>query len=159
MTGEMFALLSTQSTSPAHRTSTIGELVRPFQRGAEGIAIGRGRCGFDAHGLLCENLGSDRAFGKSASNYLSGLMIGAAICSVLGKQATNDALSLTICGNKELSSRYTRALNIFGIDQVRELQGTAPRESGPLQAHKASCNLRSEFTKLRPHHLSRKVLP
>lgn len=54
-------------------------------------------------------------------------MIGAEICSVLGKQATNDALSLTICGNKELSSRYTRALNIFGIDQVRELQGTAPR--------------------------------
>ncbi|MGP5650689.1 MULTISPECIES: 2-dehydro-3-deoxygalactonokinase [Glutamicibacter] len=128
MTGETFALLSTQSI--------LSKLIEPapstnwsaFERGVKVSQSGEGAAdlmltAFSARTLVL----TERLEKNEVSNYLSGLMIGAEIRSVLGKQATNDALSLTICGNKELSSRYTRALNIFGIDQVRELQGTAPR--------------------------------
>ena len=128
MTGETFALLSTRSI--------LSKLIEPapsanwsaFDRGVKVSQSGEGAAdlmltAFSARTLVL----TERLEKNEVSNYLSGLMIGAEIRSVLGKQATNDALSLTICGNKELSSRYTRALNIFGIDQVRELQGTAPR--------------------------------
>ncbi|UYQ77252.1 2-dehydro-3-deoxygalactonokinase [Glutamicibacter sp. JL.03c] len=128
MTGETYALLSSQSI--------LSKLIEPsstvqwsaFERGVQVAQSPQGAAdlmltAFSARTLVL----TGRLEETEVSDYLSGLMIGAEIRSVLGLPTTATAPALTICGNKELSARYTRALGIFGIEQVRELQGTAPR--------------------------------
>lgn len=128
MTGETFALLSTQSI--------LSKLIAPsssvnwtaFERGVEVSQSNEHAAdlmltAFSARTLVL----TGRLKKTEVSDYLSGLMIGAEIRSVLGNHESDEAPPLTICGNRELSARYARALAIFGIDQVQELQGTAPK--------------------------------
>ncbi|KUM31125.1 hypothetical protein AQ436_16565 [Arthrobacter sp. EpRS66] len=128
MTGETFALLSTQSIlskliEPASSVDWLaferGVKVSQSKEGATDLML----TAFSARTLVL----TGRLAKTEVSDYLSGLMIGAEIRSVLGNQDSSQGPSLTICGNKELSARYTRALKIFGISQVQELQDTAPR--------------------------------
>ncbi len=128
MTGETYALLSSKSI--------LSKLIEPtteikwdaFERGVRVSHSAEGTAdlmltAFSARTLVL----TGRLEKTEVSDYLSGLMIGAEIRSVMGHPEADTAPALTICGNKELSARYTKALKIYGIQQVSELQGTAPR--------------------------------
>ncbi|SCC29485.1 2-dehydro-3-deoxygalactonokinase [Arthrobacter sp. NIO-1057] len=128
MTGETYALLSSKSI--------LSKLIEPtteikwdaFERGVRVSHSADGAAdlmltAFSARTLVL----TGRLEKTEVSDYLSGLMIGAEIRSVIGHPEEDTAPALTICGNKELSARYTAALKIYGIQRVSELQGTAPR--------------------------------
>lgn len=128
MTGETYALLSSQSI--------LSKLIEPsdsvdwnaFERGVRVSQSPEGGADLMLTAFSARTLVLTGRLGKAeVADYLSGLMIGAEIRSVIGTSMTVSVPPLTICGNKELTARYTKALNVFGIDQVRELQGTAPR--------------------------------
>ncbi|GAA0191882.1 2-dehydro-3-deoxygalactonokinase [Glutamicibacter creatinolyticus] len=128
MTGETFALLSSHSI--------LSRLIEPtptvnwdaFERGVHVSLKTDGATeimltAFSARTLVL----TGRLQPIDAGDYLSGLMIGAEIRSIMGAPNAGEMLPLTICGNHELSMRYTRALRIFGIADVTELQDTAPK--------------------------------
>ncbi|MGO2032005.1 2-dehydro-3-deoxygalactonokinase [Glutamicibacter ardleyensis] len=128
MTGETFALLSTQSILSNLIEPTVSVCWNAFECGVQVSHSSDGAAdlmltAFSARTLVL----TGRLQQTEVSDYLSGLMIGAEIRSVIGAWDGTVLPPLTICGNKELSTRYKRALKIFGITEVRELQGTAPR--------------------------------
>ncbi|PRA04366.1 2-dehydro-3-deoxygalactonokinase [Arthrobacter sp. MYb211] len=128
MTGETFALLSSQSILSKMIESSESVSWIAFERGVQVSQSANGAAdlmltAFSARTLVL----TGRLQRTEVSDYLSGLMIGAEIRSVIGAWDGSVLPPLTICGNKELSARYRRALKNFGITEVRELQGTAPR--------------------------------
>jgi len=128
MTGETFGLLSTQSILSKLIKRTDSVSWDAFERGVNISKSSNGDAdlmltSFSARTLVL----TGRLEQTEVSDYLSGLMIGAEIRSVLGAWQDSALPALTICGNKELSARYTRALKVFGVTEVRALQGTAPR--------------------------------
>lgn len=128
MTGETYSLLKDQSIlsklvepSSAAKWEAFERGVRVSQRSSGAVDVML--TAFSARTLVL----TDRLHRTEVSDYLSGLMIGAEIRSVISEWPSSALPPITICGNQELSSRYTRALESFGITDVRSMTGTAPR--------------------------------
>ncbi|MGP5015048.1 2-dehydro-3-deoxygalactonokinase [Glutamicibacter ardleyensis] len=128
MTGETFALLSKHSILSKLMDPATDENWNAFDRG---VRVSRSSIGsvdvmltaFSARTLVL----TGRLERTEVSDYLSGLMIGSEIRSVIERWKDREVPALTICGNQELNKRYARALALFDVQRVRELQGTAAR--------------------------------
>lgn len=128
MTGETYALLSSRSILSKLIEPTDAVDWNAFERGVRIAQSPAGSADLMLTAFSARTLVLTGGLKKTeVSDYLSGLMIGAEIRSVLGVARGTAFPGVTICGNKELSARYATALKIFGIDQIREFQGTAPR--------------------------------
>ena len=123
MTGELFAVLRDHSIlgRPA-RDEGVGSSAQAFQlglgnardAGAEGIAARL----FTARSLyLAEDLPAAHTL-----DYLSGLLIGEEVRSVVASLGGEACPPLVLIGEQTLCDRYRHALSFFGIDQVRHLE-------------------------------------
>lgn len=123
MTGELFAVLRDHSIlgRPA-RDEGAGSSAQAFQlglgnardAGAEGIAARL----FTARSLyLAEDLPAAHTL-----DYLSGLLIGEEVRSVVASLGDESCPPLVLIGEQTLCDRYRQGLEFFGISEVRHLE-------------------------------------
>jgi 2-dehydro-3-deoxygalactonokinase len=122
MTGELFALLRTQSI--------LGRLMTPGD-GHDAGAFTRGLDAARAEGGLLHQLFATRTLGLTdrlprtgLADYLSGLLIGHELVHAL--DAHDRTAPLVVVGEPALCARYAQALRHFGITTDAVLDNTAP---------------------------------
>ncbi|WP_269048173.1 2-dehydro-3-deoxygalactonokinase [Paenarthrobacter sp. Z7-10] len=126
MTGEVFALLSNESTLSRLALKTVRSSWDAFDRGVEVAASPAGAGGFLGTAFSARSLALTGELAREdILDYLSGLLIGDEIAGIGRTWLLDGERSVILCGADELNSRYRRALQRFGITVSREAQQSA----------------------------------
>ncbi|CAM3970737.1 2-dehydro-3-deoxygalactonokinase [Bordetella tumbae] len=119
MTGEVYAALRDHTILGRTMNSDAPADAQGFARGLAVASLPEGRAG------LLSTLFSTRALGLTGQldgnaqpDYLSGLLIGYEVASVLALHRARGALPhIVLCGQDALCQRYVQALRLYGADK------------------------------------------
>lgn len=127
MTGELYALLTTDST--LSRLSTPAALPdwEAFARGLDVAAAPSGQGGilrtaFSARALVM----TGRLASHQVADYLSGLLIGHEVSGIKTSWLGEDPPDILLCGEADLNERYRQALERLGLSVAHEATRSAP---------------------------------
>ncbi len=127
MTGELYAVMRQHSVlGRLMRADTPADPQPDLLAFAEGVRAARdhGGLGLPHQLFAVRTLGlTGRLAHESLPDYLSGLLIGHELRA--GLQARDAAAPLVLLGEPALCQRYAKALDLFGVGEVRVLPNTA----------------------------------
>lgn len=127
MTGEIYALLMTDSTLARMATAADRAHWAAFDRGLDVAAspVGLGgilNTAFSARTLVI----TGRLAPEEVADYLSGLLIGHELVGVAATWPADELPAVLLCGDANLTSRYRRALERRGMPVADAVTDSAP---------------------------------
>ncbi|MBK5249427.1 MAG: 2-dehydro-3-deoxygalactonokinase [Actinomycetales bacterium] len=127
MTGEIYALLTTDSTLSRLSVRPVQSDWMAFDRGLDVARSPAGRGGvlntaFSARSLVITGeLAPDQV-----EDYISGLLIGHELAEIDPAWLADEPNAILLCGEAALNDRYRRALQRLGVDVDLAVPGSAP---------------------------------
>lgn len=126
MTGEFFALLTTESTLAQLATAAGETDWAAFDTGLDVAASTAGGGGILATAFSARTLAMTGGIAADqVEDYLSGLLIGDEVAAAAALWQGVDVDEVFICGEADLSERYRRALVRFALPTPREVSDSA----------------------------------
>lgn len=127
MTGEIFALLTTNSTLSSVATRASPPHWDAFNRGLDVAASSIGRAGILSTAFSTRTLAlMGRLAADEVHDYLSGLLIGHELNGMTTSWIDYGSAEILLCGDADLSDRYCRALERRGLPAALAIHHSAP---------------------------------
>ncbi|WP_166789602.1 2-dehydro-3-deoxy-6-phosphogalactonate aldolase [Cryobacterium fucosi] len=126
MTGEFFALLTTESTLSQLATPSGQTDWEAFDKGLDVAASAAGGGGILSTAFSARTFAMTGGLAADqVEDYLSGLLIGDEVAAAASLWQGVDVDEVLICGEADLSERYRRALVKFALPTPREISDSA----------------------------------
>jgi len=119
MTGEVYAALRDHTILGRTMHMNAPANAQGFTRGLAVAGSAEGRSGLLSNLFSTRTLGlTGQLDGGAQTDYLSGLLIGHEVMSVLALQRAQGVLPhIVLCGQDDLCARYVQALRLYGADE------------------------------------------
>ena len=116
MTGELYALLTTNSTLSRLATHAVSPAWEAFERGLDVAASPAGHAGILHTAFSARTLAmTGRLAPHEVEDYISGLLIGHEIAGFAASWLGEQPSPVLLCGDTHLTDRYQRALVTLGV--------------------------------------------